>query len=232
MALILAHDILYLHIPKTGGNWMTRTLEDQGLVRGRIGHKHATYDALCEPRRYGTRRRIDKLRWKIRPVLTGLSAQPRLLCVVRHPLRWYESWFRYRASRDWAPLGAQGDLERWHVNSDLNDAASEEFNDFMRRINRETPGYVSQLFARYTYNSGAHVLHNERLAEELVAFLQGVGARIDAEAILSSGRVGESPRMRIEWNPDVLAETVANDRPAFLRYGYNPDEAPQQPGTA
>jgi hypothetical protein len=44
MALILKNDVLYLHVPKTGGNWLTATLKAEDLIIGSISHKHATYD--------------------------------------------------------------------------------------------------------------------------------------------------------------------------------------------
>lgn len=225
MALILKHGILYLHVPKTGGNWVTRVLRQEALVLGEIGHKHATWDAVCARRTHGLRRRLDKLNWRLRPAPGGLPAQPTVVCVVRHPLRWYESWFRYQTKHRWKDRGTQGDLRAWHVNSDLNSCASTDFETFMRNVNRERPGYVSQLFARYTFNSACHVLRNESLAADLLAFLEDHGVQVSRERILSAQRYGESPAMELEWAPDVLAETVANERPAFRAYGYEPDSS-------
>jgi hypothetical protein len=226
VALILANDILYLHIPKTGGNWMTKILSEQNLVRGRLGSKHATWDAICEQRHYGLRREIDRFRWALGPSRSGrIAVRPRVVCVVRHPLAWYESWFRYSVGRNWPAFGEQGNLQDWHVNSDMAQAASEDFNEFVRKVNAHRPGYVSQLFARYTYNSGAHVLKNESLADDLIDFLTDAGVSFDAEAIRQSGRHGESPKIALHWEADVLDETVAFEQPAFRHYGYTVDRS-------
>jgi len=234
MALALENDILYLHIPKTGGNWMTDILRNQGLVRGSIGNKHATFDTLCDYRRRRSDGILQRARWSwqdARKAHCGLTPQPRVVCVVRHPLRWYESWFKYQTARNWQQWGTSGHLRDWHVMSDMNANAAPEFDAFMRNVNARTPGYVTQLFAKYAYGSGADVLHNETLADDLVDFCRRSGLAVDAQAILSAPRLGESPSARIEWDPATLRDTIDLERAAFRRYGYDPETSrPASPG--
>ncbi len=234
MATLLAQGVLYLHIPKTGGNWMTNILRDQGLVRGRVGNKHATFDMISDFRQKHLRGTLQRMRWTLGETVGlhhGLTARPRIVCVVRHPLSWYESWFKFQTARDWKTWGTRGDLRDWHAMADMNANAAPDFNAFMRNVNHNTPGYVTQLFARYVYGSGAEALHNETLAEDLVAFCQRVGLPVDSAAILAAPRLGESPAARIEWDPDVLRETIENERAAFRRYGYDPDDPRRTPWT-
>jgi len=216
MALVLRRNILFLHIPKTGGNWLKQVLADQGVVIGSVGHKHADFSSV----RVARGRRPD--RWLTDRVIRGafLSRSPRIFCVVRHPLGWYESWYRYQVSRRWPHWGTVGDLAHWHVNADLNGFESDSFRSFMRRVNEESPGYVTRLYGRYTDLSGARVLHQERLAEELVALLQGWGLDIDGARIKRAERIGVSPAIETRWDEDILAETLRNEAPALKRYGY------------
>jgi len=206
MAKVLKNGLVYLHIPKTGGNWLTDILERQDLITGEIGHKHATYDALiseCLPEA-GTL-----------PVrLTGY------FCVVRHPLRWYESWFKYQTARGWKTWGKAGKPHRWHVMTEMNRNKAVDFNDFMQLVNRNTPGFVHQLYGSYTNGSNAVILKNEPIAQDFTALCERSRLGIDQKAVLSAPPLGVSPRMEISWDRDVLRETIENEAPAFKRYGY------------
>lgn len=215
MALVLKNDVLYLHVPKTGGNWLTATLEAEDLVVGKISHKHATWDYVVNAR--------DKERgWfgRVTGARQQLSRSPQVFCVVRHPLSWYESWWKYQNGKAWRDWGTAGHLGDWHVCAALNAAKSPDFMDFMRSVNLHCPGFASQMFARYTQGSGAIVLRNETLAEDFVALAEKVGWKIDPVRVLGSGRLGMSPNLPTEWDPDVRAETLANEHIGLRLYGY------------
>jgi hypothetical protein len=198
VALIIRNDLLYLHIPKTGGNWLTSVLERQGLVLSSIGHKHATYDLVCGLLQSHNGKSLAS---------KYLSANPTVFCVVRHPIKWYESWFRYQYSREWRDWGKQGDFYKWHVMSDLNSSTSDDFNQFIYNVNSKTPGYVSQLFAKYVNNSSARALKNENLNEEFAEFLEQLGIGGNYDAVRKSPRIGESPRIDLEWDSALLKQT-------------------------
>jgi len=225
MALVLPGNAVFLHIPKTGGSWVTRVLTAEGLVRGRIGHKHADVSHLRVRR--GMR---SPANWTADNLLRlfALTDTPRLFCVVRNPLAWYESWYRYQCWQGWAEWGRTGSLRHWHPNSDLNGIGGEGtgFNTFVSRVNARLPGYVSALFARYTDLGGARVLHQERLADELAALLAEWELGCNAEAVRDTARENVSPPAPLEWDPEVLRETVLNERPALLRYGYLEADGP------
>jgi hypothetical protein len=207
---LLRNGLVYLHIPKTGGNWLTRLLHDQDLVIDTLGHKHATYEALV-----GTT--MDDTESAPRQRIQGF------FCVVRHPLRWYESWFKYQCSRGWRDWGQAGNLQKWHVMCDLNTCKAEEFNAFMMQVNRTQPGYVHHLYARYAGGSMAHVLKTETVADDFIALARQTGLEIDEAAARAAPPFGVSPPLEIEWDREILRETIENERPSFRRYGYAPD---------
>lgn len=221
MSLVFKNSVLYLHSPNTGGNWPTQMAREQGLVLGKLGHKHATYDYLApHPGRFGGLRALvsGERAWK------HLSAAPKVLCGVRNPLSWYESWFKYQISKDWRDWGTEGDLSDWHVCAALNTCKDTDFLAFMRDVNRNVPGFVTGLFARYTHGAKATAPRNESLAQDFVEFAERTGSPVDRAALLSAGRIGESPKTTLHWDEDVLRETVRNAFPAFHSYGY---EAPK-----
>lgn len=222
MALILKNNILFFHIPKTGGNWVEEVLAKQGLVKARISDKHATYDYVCK----------QPLSPKIKKMIRQSNARrryltkcPRMFCVVRHPVTWYESWFRFQTSLNWRSWGSVGNMGDWHVLSDLNINSDEDFNRFMWNVNRNLPGFVSQLFARYINNSGAVALKNENLALDLTEYLESCDVACDREAILNAKRVNESPRITVQWDQKLLQETLLNERAVLQRFDYEDEKA-------
>lgn len=216
MALELRNNVLYLHIPKTGGNWLTKVAHDQGLVVGKLGHKHATYDYIS-----GCRHPRPK---SLRPFARSgrqLTGTPTVVCVVRNPLSWYDSWFRYQTSKQWQDWGEAGNLTHWHVCAALSACKANDFMDFMRNVNKYVPGFVTCLYGRYTHGANATVLRNENLAQDFVEFAERTDLPVDKTALLTAGRVGERPKMNLEWDDDVLQETVRNETAAFHGYGYS-----------
>lgn len=186
---------------------MTELLHEQDLVIGKLGHKHATYETLV-----GTGAGNPKEPFADR-------AQG-FFCVVRHPLRWHESWYKYQCGRGWPDWGQQGNLEKWHAMCDLNACKAPEFGAFMAAVNKTVPGYVSQLYARYAGGSKAHVLRNETVAEDFIALASETGLEINANVVRAAPRQGVSPPQEIYWDPCILRETISNERPAFRRFGY------------
>ena len=219
MALALKNDVLYMHIPKTGGTWLTDVLKSQNLVIGNVSGQHASWDRLTGTYGASWRQFVRRMR----PGHRLIPNSPTVFCVVRHPLRWYESWFRYMEGRDWNDWGQVGNINKWHVCVELNGVEHSDFNAFMADINKRFPGFVSQLYARYINGSGAHWLRAENLTEEFIAFAKEVGLSVDEDAARSHERINVSKKQPIEWDPDVLAQTIAYDRAAFDRFGYDAD---------
>lgn len=209
MAIILKENILYLHIPKTGGNFLTRILHDCGLIKHHIGDKHATYDLIY----HGLKHHFN-----------GMLLQDRLcsFCVVRHPLRWYESWFKYQNWRGWMNWGYSGELNNWHVLSDMNRNKSYEFNEFMRYVNNNNPGFVTQLYGRYTNGTGVHILKTESIVDDFLEFCNTYSIPIDHDYVRSHAPQGVSPKVDIHWSDSVYKETIENEMPAFKLYQYEP----------
>ena len=212
MALMLKNGLVYMHIPKTGGNWLTSLLEKNDLVTGAAGHKHATYEALvCTD--------AGKQAKAAGAAISGY------FCVVRNPISWYESWYKYQCHREWRRWGVPGDLLRWHVMAGLNMAAPADFNVFMERVNYQSPGFVSHLYSRYTLGSGALVLKTETIRDDLLNLRRKTGLALPEADILSFPKVGVSPPRPVQWEADLKRLTVTNEITAFRAYGYDTEEA-------
>lgn len=222
MALILKGGAVFLHVPKTGGNWVTAALRDAGLVSGSLGHKHATMDRLLAPMNH--HKSSLRAHFRISRIKRALTPKPFMFCFVRHPLTWYESWFKYMSqpSRNWRSWGDENDLFDWHPNAVLNDCGSDDFNQFVRNVIAKRPGYVTELFGDYARSQIDFVGKQESLREDLIAVLQRLDLKFDVDFFMNYTEVGVSPApgKSIEWNPALRRETLEIERNALRRYGY------------
>lgn len=226
MAIVLKNDVLFLHVPKSGGNWLFHVLRAEGLMLGSISHKHATYDYVLEPTsRRNPKRPSPRTPWSRVTARRHLSSTPKILCVVRHPLSWYESWFKYQSANGWRTWGEDGNIRRWHPCAELNGIRSDDFMGFMRAVNARHPGFLTRLFGRYAQGAHTHVLRNEALAEEFLAFAGSVGWQVDRSRVTATQRIGESAELDLSWDPEVLEDTVALEKAIFVKYGYSPHRA-------
>lgn len=222
MALILKGGAVFLHIPKTGGNWVTAVLRECGLVQAHLGHKHADMSRLLAPVDGRTGRPVGY--FGLRKIVVALRPKPFMFCFVRHPLKWYESWFKYMAqpARNWRAWGSEQDLFDWHPNAALNGCGADDFNQFVRNVAAKRPGYVTELYAGYTQPQLDQVGRQETLRQDLVAVLKRLNLNFDEDFVMNYQPVGVSPEpeRKVEWEPELRARVLGLEQVALLRYGY------------
>lgn len=221
MALFLKNKTIFLHIPKTGGSWMSRVLYDQGLVSFGIGNKHSDASHFLVPPlgHYSARAWL-----KYALAVRRIRKEPHQLCyVVRNPFKWYESWFKYQSDpkRNWKDWGRAGDPLDWHPNMELNGLRADDFNSFVDQMIERHPGYVTRLYARYGDLGHAHAFHLETIRDELCAYLDQTGASYSRAAIQSEPDYWVSKQAAITWEPRLRARVAELDVAAFERYGYD-----------
>jgi hypothetical protein len=231
MALVLKNGAIFLHIPKTGGNWITDVLEKNNLVTGSLGFKHADIDRLFVPSlnsekmllKYFLKRRMESILGRI--LGTSGNQKPFMFCFVRHPVTWYESWFKYMSqpSRHWWAWGDERANEVWHPNSMLNGLGDPDFNQFVRNVVRKRPGYVTEMYGWYTKSQIDFVGKLENLQEDLVTALKMTGLVFDEESIRNHPKVGVSPepRQEIIWDRDLKEEVYKLEYAGMVRFGYD-----------
>jgi hypothetical protein len=224
MALVLKGGAIFLHIPKTGGNWITKVLEECGLIAGKLGHKHAGMDRLLAPVNPRNGKMLNYFR--ILRLRSVLAPKPFMFCFVRHPLAWYESWFKYmtQPSRNWRDWGNPKDLFDWHPNAVLNGCGAEDFNQFVRNVVDRRPGYVTELYASYAQPQIDFIGKQENLQRDLVTVLKQLNLDFDEDFVLNYRPVGVSPEPthKVGWNPELRERVLALEQVALLRYGYIP----------
>lgn len=206
MALILKDGSVFLHIPKTGGSFVSTALIQLGLVKREFTKKHADVDRF-----------INK------SVAKKLPPRPFMFCFVRNPLKWYESWWKYNNTfGDWPTWGSasSGDAG-WHPQNILNGCGDTDFSQFVRNVLKRRPGYVSEMYGWYVRPDVGFVGKNENLIEDLVTVLRMRELDFDEDKLRSMAKVGVAPgEERINWSDDLRREVIRLEYPAFVRYGY------------
>ncbi len=125
-------DYLFYHIPKTGGGYVRQVLYVVAKEFKEIGHTHNT---PLEIENY------EKI-----PSFT----------IVRHPLAWYKSYYRYRVKKNWR----KGHFIDKHVKAD-------NFEDFMKNMLYAYPcGYVTSRYLSVVPFI-SNILRTETLTEDL-----------------------------------------------------------------
>lgn len=230
MAVILKNGAVFLHIPKTGGTWVTGVLRESGLMRCSIGHRHANLPHVLAPGNQGVGRSFEYL-YK-RTCFLKTDPRPFTFCFVRHPLDWYESFYLYKAQPklNWERDGEVDNIHRWHPNAILNGLGQTEsgepidFNAFMTAVMDKFPGYVSALYSHYTFRPVDFVGKQENLREDLIAVLERTGCTFDADAIRGRERINRSESaVKPQWDPAVRARALRLEAAAMERFGYDSD---------
>jgi hypothetical protein len=228
MPLLLKSGGIFLHIPKTGGDWVTRVLTEQGLIHSTFGEKHADLDRVMF--REGFEYARPKLRtvlkhWWRQKIAKKQLADEFLFCFVRHPLKWWESWFRYCKGLDWKQWGTAGGRHDWHPNAILNGTGHADFNQFLRNAIARRPGYASELFFTYTKPGIKFIGRQENLADDLISALRTLNENFDEDFIRTRPALNESrtPKEEVRWDP-VLRQLVTQlELPGLVHFGYLTD---------
>ena len=157
----------------------------------------------------------------------GIKPQtPRRFCIVRHPLAWYESWWKYNNGLDWPKWGRDASATYWHPNSILNDCGSRDFNSFIRNVLNKCPGYVSELFSSYAKPGVDWIGKTETLADDLVRILNHAEVFFDEDALRAHPRANESktPSTKVIWDPDLRELIMRLELPALVHFSYLTDD--------
>tara|TARA_B100001059_G_scaffold167295_1_gene166894 strand:+ start:780 stop:1436 length:657 start_codon:yes stop_codon:yes gene_type:complete len=210
MSNFLPNNVFFLHIPKTGGNWVRSIIRGSGVKEIKTNQisKHATYDLLA-----GVHNRT----------FFKSPISIKYFCVVRHPLLWYQSWFRYQQDKGWKNWGEKGNMLRWHCLTGINMKKQDDFNMFMTHVNNYSPGFLTSLYHSYVLNSGARYLKNENLKYELLSLNEDWCLGLNEKIIVDSEKINVSTKSEIIWDEKVLAETLENEIPLLKKYGYDSD---------
>ena len=179
MGALLSNGSVFLHIPKTGGNWVIKVLADLGLVEKEFKEKHA-----------------DAKRARVIEPKIGIGNRF-TFCFTRDPISWYESWWRYQVQRGWTKWS----YLTWHPCARMDACSDNNFNKFIANVIRIAPGFVSDMYSRFTVGAD-YVGHQETLAACLINVLDKLRVEYD-DRIKRIAPINESVIRPIKWDGDL-----------------------------
>lgn len=215
MATLLKCGGLFLHVPKTGGNWVSDVLAAHDLVYAHVGGKHAGPPQLAPLERLlQTAHRYDRTN---RPLFK--------FCFVRHPLRWYESWYCMNVARGWPEWAA--DEEAWNPTVELNGYGAPTFNGFIEDVLRRRPGFVSELYDYYARD--AHFVgRQEHMVDDLGTVLDLLHVPVARGRLRAHRPVNVSSAIDVTLDTSLRDALEAAEATAYTRYGYTGGRADLQ----
>jgi hypothetical protein len=209
MALYLPdYNALFVHCPKTGGSFVVQTLKDKLELNVRqVGYKHSHKD-LVGPIRH--------------------RKKPYTFTLVRHPVTWYGSYWqmKMRAPVDgkhwynWQP----GTL--WHPNWEIDPRyGDDDFARFIEKVTTRT-NYLHDMYRLYTglgtYDTVDQIGKQETLTEDLITFLDTIGADYDKDLLLAAQPINKAfGEKKAQWTPELEALVLEAEQRTLLDYGYD-----------
>ena len=200
MATVVTLDLRFLHVPKTGGSWVTAAMAAAGVLarRPRGVPFHADLAGACD------------------------YADRFTFAFVRHPLDLWRSYWAYRLRAGWDP---DSDLDRDAASPDFDQfvnrmierapgPAGDSFERFVGPVGAEI-----DFIGRY-----------ERLVDDLVAALRIAGETFDETLLRAHPRVNSSDYAGgTGLYTRRTAERLAEHERATIERFYPADPIPQRP---
>lgn len=207
MAFVLPKSV-FVHIPKTGGQWVVEALKNAGLTVDPLGVVHTTPDEINHEQAFRERRSV--------------------FAMVRHPLSWYQSMWAHRTDEEWEDIDdTDWFTDRWvKVWAEFTKfSRADEFGEYVRRCCARFPdGFVSMLYDAYT-DECTFVGKQEQLVDDLIRALALAGEQFDTERIRTTtprNVRGCQPRRlsRSAYTPELMELVMSTEARAIERFGY------------
>jgi len=208
MAYLLSKSV-FIHIPKTAGQWVASTLDNAGLVVDTIGAVHASPDEIKQE--------------------VAFRERDFLFTFVRHPVSWYQSMWAHRVDEEWEPI----DDPEWFSPewigfwAEFTDRCrSDSFEGFVRNCVKHYPeGFVSTLFDAYT-NGCDFVGKQESVIEDLCRALDLAGENYDMTRLgktKAKNVRGQQPyrRREAQYSPDLIKLVTKTESKVIEKYRYD-----------
>ncbi len=196
----------FLHIPKTGGMFVRKTLADNGLVDTEI---------LRSPSLYATSEYTLKTQHNIPFNYPKFMDSDIVFAFVRNPIIWYQSYWAFKVS-----------INRWYINKPIDRICGDRvFSKFIDKILYTfRDGYLSTMYSMYTQLC-THVGRQEDMLNDLGNILDNVGFnefKIDNELRVNDGP--EEYKKLARYRQDQIPMLLSVESGIMRKYRYEIDQ--------
>jgi len=195
MAVVLKN-ALFLHIPKTGGEWVRQIFWDAGLEDVQLDS--------------GKQKHADLAWFKEHPEYD----RPFRFTFVRHPVAWYRSFWGYQSGRGWIQI----------PEVELVPPGPLEYEEFVQWVIDEHAGFLGGLYQQFTGAFGKSEVEfigkAENLRDDLHTALWQAGCKsIPLHAIQTS----EVRNKTVGWDVEPMEvdrHLMESESEVCRRFGY------------
>lgn len=227
MATLLKCDAVFLHVPKTGGMYVRRLLQAMDMIRFDFSRDHSDMERTLHTSKYYPGN-FYKRSFQLGKNLDTYASSCFKFCVIRNPIDWDISYWRFMSDLKWKSLAPTRTTTRfgfrydqWHPLVVLEQYADADFNVFMRKVLDNHPGYLSQLFSSYADPSAiSFVAKQETLIEDMATIFHKLNIAHDSSIFLKPGRVNESFTAVPNCSSLTRDRIIRNEEEIFIRYSY------------
>ena len=203
-----------MHIPKTGGTWVTEAL---GVAGVRSNYLWRRSQPRCSP--IGSDRAVSPAHADL--AATSDYGDRYTFAFVRHPLDWWRSFWAFRMRTEWQP-GHPIDSR----------ACSPDFDEFISQVLEHLDGHLTERFGWYIGPAEAPISfigRFESLTDDLVRALTAAGERFDEVLLRAHPRsnVTDYYRFPAMFDPE-LARRLARSEHAIIERFYADDPVPER----
>lgn len=204
------HKAVFLHVPRTGGNWVRNVLRRiaemparnfYGTIPEHIDRKHACLS-------HKDRRKMARVKY--------------IFAFVRHPVSYYESvwkWLNRDARKRSAKQPNWAIRRRWHPFRDVAKLWDQEFNVWVARVLEDVPAFATRLFEMYVGPEGAPFVdfigRLENIKEDMEVVLSRLGNPMELDNV--TGKINAIDK-DVSWDDYLLERVLKIERPTIERF--------------
>lgn len=166
MAFTVKGGAVFVHVPRTGGTFVTKVLRELHVAGEPIGLKHDCPGVV--------------------PFDMGVSH----FVFVRHPYELMKSTYGWLIAKRWGPWPKEKEGRWWHPWSEITKGCDEvkgSFSRWLQWVLEERTGYVTRLYSKFAGWPCSVVGKTESLEHDLVNMLGMVGVSTGS-ALVAIGR--------------------------------------------